>query len=41
MDSESQQKTAGGIVIPVTNFWGRHSTDLWEWIRVNQSANGE
>ena len=39
--SESRQDTTRGIVIPVTNFWGRHSTDLWEWIRVKQNANGE
>ena len=29
-----------GIVIPVTSYWGRHSSDLWEWISVKQSSNG-
>ena len=29
-----------GIVIPVTSYWGRHSTELWEWISVKQSSNG-
>ena len=22
------------IVVPVTNYWGRHPADTWEWIRV-------
>ena len=28
--------TTGGIVVPVTSFWGRHSVDLWEWIGTKQ-----
>jgi len=27
-----------GIVVPVTNFWGRQSKDLWEWISVRQGS---
>ena len=27
-----------GIVLPVTNFWGRQNKDLWEWINVSQAA---
>ena len=29
-----------GIIIPVTGYWGRYSSDLWEWIVVKQNANG-
>ncbi len=35
--------TAGvtmGIVIPVTSYWGRYHSQLWEWISVKQSSNG-
>ena len=29
-----------GIIIPVMSYWGRHSSELWEWISVKQNANG-
>lgn len=27
-----------GIVIPVTTFWGRSTSELWEWIGAKQRA---
>ena len=29
-----------GIVIPVTSYWGRHSTELWEWINLKMNSDG-
>ena len=29
-----------GIIVSVTNYWGRASSDLWEWIHVKRRANG-
>ena len=29
-----------GIVVPVTSYWGRYNSQLWEWISVKQSSNG-
>ena len=31
---------SSGIVIPVTNYWGRGDRDMWEWISVRQASNG-
>ena len=30
----------GGIVIPVTSYWGRENPDIWEWINIKMNANG-
>lgn len=35
---DSQDPT-GGIVVPVSSYWGRHSHDLWEWIDLKQKAD--
>ena len=32
--------STNGIVIPVTNYWGRHDAELWEWISVKQATSG-
>ena len=29
---------SSGIVVPVTSYWGRYSTELWEWINVKQGS---
>lgn len=26
------------IVIPVSNYWGYHSNDTWEWLHVRREA---
>ena len=36
----NEHGTTGGIVVPVTSYWGRHSNDLWEWIDTMQATNG-
>ena len=25
-----------GIIVPVTNYWGRYNTNVWEWIAARQ-----
>lgn len=34
------ESASSGIVIPVTSYWGRHDSQLWEWIGVKLNANG-
>ena len=29
-----------GVVVPVTTYWGRHDTSLWEWIAARMRADG-
>ena len=29
---------SSGIVIPVTSYWGRDRSELWEWISVKQGS---
>ena len=29
-----------GLVVPVENYSGRASSDVWEWLKVNWTANG-
>lgn len=40
LGDENEDGVTSGIVVPVTTFWGRQSTGLWEWIGVKQSFNG-
>ena len=34
-----EEPATSGIVIPVTSFWGRYNSEVWEWISVKLSAN--
>ena len=29
-----------GIVTPMTTYWGRAPSELWEWVSVKRQANG-
>lgn len=31
-------KRTSGIIVPVYNYWGRHTLHLWEWINAKQRA---
>ena len=35
-----EEPATSGIVIPVTSFWGRYNSEVWEWISVKLNANG-
>ena len=39
-DDIERMGTTSGIVIPVTNFWGRGDQNMWEWISVRQASHG-
>ena len=36
-----EEPATSGIVMPVTTFWGRYNSEVWEWISVKLSANGK
>lgn len=36
-----EEPATSGIVIPVTTFWGRYDSEVWEWISVKLNANGK
>ena len=38
LGDDNSDGVTSGIVVPVTNFWGRQNKDLWEWISVRQTA---
>ena len=40
LGDENKNGVTSGIVMTVTNYWGRYSKELWEWINVKQNANG-
>lgn len=40
LGDDNEDGITTGIVIPVTSYWGRYNSQLWEWISVKQSSNG-
>ncbi len=36
-----EEPTSLGIVVPITNYWGRYKSEVWEWINVKLNANGK
>ena len=40
LGDDNEAGVTSGIVLPVTSYWGRYNSQLWEWISVKQSTNG-
>jgi hypothetical protein len=42
ISSEGEQTLGSGVVLAFTGYWGRASTDLWEWmkIKIEEGDNG-
>jgi len=40
--SVKENPIGSAVVLTITGYWGRASTDLWEWMKVKmeESANG-
>ena len=39
-DEQEGRELSAGIVVPVTSFWGRGKSEMWEWIVVKKRADG-
>ena len=39
-DEVAGHATTGGIVVPITSYFGRSNSDMWEWLAAQQRSDG-
>lgn len=37
--ANQDERVSTGVVLPVTNYYGRGPTDMWEWIKVRMEGS--
>ena len=39
-DEVAGHATTGGIVVPITSYFGRSNSEMWEWLAAQQRSDG-